>query len=86
MVLQTKLRLESGGIEHVVDLRLEDRYPQDVCYNMVRLALDCASFDSASRPSMKVWFWNMHICWEVNRITSHYMLKFNVKNCLYIHI
>jgi hypothetical protein len=51
---QIKLRLKSGVIDDIVDVRLGDEYPRQLYFDMVRLALDCASFDSESRPSMNV--------------------------------
>ena len=46
--------METVGLEYVVDPRLKDKYPKGIYKDMVKLAIDCASFTSEERPSMKV--------------------------------
>ena len=46
--------METAGLEYVVDPRLKDKYPKGIYRDMVKLAIDCASFNSEGRPSMKV--------------------------------
>ena len=53
-LIQTKMKMTTMGLEHVVDPRLEDDYPKGIYKDIIKLALDCASFKSEERPSMKV--------------------------------
>lgn len=66
LVEWAKLKLNSEGIKCIVDPRLGDRYPEQVYHDIVRLAIDCASFASESRPSMKAVVSILDACrWSV---------------------
>ncbi|KAI5063110.1 hypothetical protein GOP47_0021657 [Adiantum capillus-veneris] len=54
LVEWAKIQLRSEDLKSIVDPRLGDDYPEKEYYDIVRLAIDCAAFDSANRPSMKV--------------------------------
>ncbi|KAH7422447.1 hypothetical protein KP509_12G008800 [Ceratopteris richardii] len=54
LVEWVKLTSETEGPRSIIDPRLGEDYPERVYYDMIRLALDCASFETHDRPSMKV--------------------------------
>lgn len=51
--VQVKSKLNTHGLKSIVDPRLGDEYPEQIYQDIVRLAIDCASFNSKDRPSMK---------------------------------
>lgn len=54
--MQTKAKMKAGhgGIESVVDPKLEGNYPREIFVSLVDLGLKCASFKRNIRPTMKV--------------------------------
>lgn len=66
LVEWAKVKLETEGLKCIIDPQLGDNYPEKVYYDMVRLAIDCASFASENRPSMKVVVSILDACrWSV---------------------
>lgn len=53
LVEWAKLKLNREGLKCIVDSQLGNRYPESIYHDIVRLGIDCASFNSESRPSMK---------------------------------
>lgn len=53
LVAWVKSKLNTHGLKSIVDPRLGDEYPEQIYQDIVRLAIDCASFNSKDRPSMK---------------------------------
>nr|XP_024365351.1 BRASSINOSTEROID INSENSITIVE 1-associated receptor kinase 1-like isoform X2 [Physcomitrium patens] len=46
-------KFKSGGIEAIVDSKLDDSYPKDIYTDMAEIALSCALFNKDDRPAMK---------------------------------
>jgi hypothetical protein len=67
--VQTKLKVKAVGIEYVIDPRLGNNYPKDIYNDVIKLAIDCASFNSEDRPSMKVKTINMWAC--LHQLDTH---------------
>ncbi|KAH7422446.1 hypothetical protein KP509_12G008700 [Ceratopteris richardii] len=66
LVAWVRKHLEDGGVNSIVDKRLQNNYPENVFHDMIRLAMDCASFDSENRPSMKVAVSILETCrWSI---------------------
>lgn len=53
---QARPKFKSGGIEAIVDSKLDDSYPKDIYTDMAEIALSCALFNKDDRPAMKVSF------------------------------
>eukprot|EP00250_Pteridium_aquilinum_P022514 c25397_g1_i1 orf=64-2406(-) len=66
LVEWAKNKVRTEGLKCIIDPELGDDYPEKVYSDMVRLAIDCASIDSESRPSMKVVVSILDACrWSV---------------------
>ena len=54
------MKMKTMGLEYVIDPRLGNNYPKTIYDDIIKLAMDCASFHSEDRPSMKVKYCDMY--------------------------
>lgn len=53
-VLQVEVRVKEGGVDLIVDTKLEGNYPRQIFLQMTTLALHCCASEKKERPTMKV--------------------------------
>ena len=66
------MKLKTMGLEYVIDPRLANNYPKKIYDDIIKLAMDCASFDSEDRPSMKVKYCKYVFCQVHPETNSHH--------------
>lgn len=70
LVEWVKGKLKTEGLASIVDPRLDGKYPKDIYRDVAQLAIDCASFNTNERPSMKTAVTILDACLEAARPRS----------------